>query len=1101
MSRTPSAERRSGLRRIPLGLLGALGGAVISALVLNTLLRPDNLDGIPPVDPTEFASYERARNVKIDPDNLPRIQQQVDYAEGSAAPWFPKGEAPVLTDLTASGEIPAVADRVGPEPVVLKGIEGSGKYGGTWLRIASSLSDVGVMSWRMAGSTLVRWSPHGYPIVPNVARAWEHNEDYTVWRFHLRKGMKWSDGHEVTADDFIYWYYDDHLYFKKRPMNWMMAGGVGGSVVKIDAHTVEYRFAASYKLFLERMAYQAEFLAPRHYLRPYHPEYGDPERIREGMERFKLPSPRSLYYFLKGTLNPEHPRIWPWIYRTARANPPHVFVRNPFYWAVDEAGNQLPYVDRVMLEIQPKKQMVNSAAQGRITLQARHLTFDDYTLLMSNRRKGDYELYHWYPSLRSGWVLYPNLNRHVFANDPTSAQRRDLLNDRRFRQALSLAIDRRSIIASEYSGIGQPSQLAPGEDSEFHHEPLSNAWVAHDPDQANAMLDTIGLDRRDRESMRLFPDGQRMTWHIWTTDYSGTGPVELVIRDWARVGIRAVYHFKSRVLFDRAKNSHRQDFMVWMGEGEFNPLLQPRSFTSIVTGVHAVQAEDYGRWFERGGLYDNPAAREQGAIEPPPGHPLRTGMELVERSRRSTDPDEQRALVAQLLDVAAENLWTINISTPPPQICVVKNGFRNVPRNVLFGSDYMTPSNGGLETFYFEHPVDSPAARAQLEREMTTVTPLIASGESGDGSLLATLLQFLIFGSIAISFVLLGVRHPFIGQRLLILIPTLLVISAVTFVVIQLPPSNFIDSKIEEMRVNGDDWAIAQIEEMKTTFRVDDPALVKYTRWLGLNWFFTGQAADLGLLQGHLGRSMEDLRPVNDVIGDRLLLTVAISLGTILFTWVMALPIGIYSAVRQYSVGDYVFTFIGFLGMCLPSFLLALLLMYWGFTYLGIDMSGLFSAEYVVQPEWTWGKFVDLLKHVWVPIVVLGTGGTAGMVRVMRANLLDELSRPYVATARAKGVRPLRLLLKYPVRLALNPFISGIGSLFPRLISGGAIVAIVLSLPTIGPLMLSALLMEDTYMAGSLLMTLSMLGVFGTLVSDLLLLALDPRIRMEGGSR
>lgn len=1097
----PPTEKRTFLHRIPTGFLCALGGAILSAFVLNALLRPGNLDGFPSSDPEELEAYERARNVKIDPQNLLRIHQEVDYAKGSAAPWYPKGQTAVLADLEARGAIPPVADRVGPEPAVLKGIEGIGRYGGTWLRVASSLGDVGVMSWRMAGSTLVRWSPHGYPIVPNVARAWEHNEDYTVWRFHLRKGMRWSDGHEVTADDFIYWYYDDHIYFRKHPINWMMAGGVGGSVVKIDAHTVEYRFAASYKLFLERMASQGGFVAPSHYLRPYHPEYGDPELIKEAMERYKLPTARSLYFFIKGIMNPEHPRIWPWIYRTARANPPHTFVRNPYYWAVDEAGNQLPYVDRVMVEIQPKKQIVNSAAQGRITLQARNLTFDDYTLLMSNRRQGDYEIYHWYPSLRSGWALYPNMNRHVFPDDPTSALRRDLLNRPEFRQALSLAIDRESIIASEYSGIGTPSQIAPGVDSEFHHEVLSNAYVTYDPDRANRILDGIGLENRDVEGMRLFPDGQRMTWQIWTTDYSGTGPVELVIRDWARVGVRAIYSFKSRVLFDRAKNSHRQDFMVWMGEGEFNPLLQPRSFTSIQTGIHAIQAEDYARWFERGGLYGNPAAREQGAIEPPVDHPLRAGMELVEQSRRSTDFAEQKQLVRELLDIAAENLWTINIATPPPQICVVKNGFRNVPRNVLFGADYMTPANGGLETFYFDQPVDSSEAMAQLEREMTTVTPLIQAAGTQGGDVLAKVLKLLILGSVLVACVLLGIKHPYVGRRLLILVPTLIVISAVTFIVIQLPPSNFIDSKIEEMRVSGDDWAIAQIEEMKTTFRVDDPAVVRYARWLGLNWFFTGASADLGLLQGHLGRSMEDLRPVNDVVGDRLLLTVAISLGTILFTWAMALPIGIYSAVKQYSIGDYIFTFIGFLGMCLPSFLLALLLMYWGFTYLGIDMSGLFSAQYVVQPEWSWGKFLDLLKHLWVPIVVLGTGGTAWMVRVMRANLLDELSRPYVVTARAKGVKPLKLLLKYPVRLALNPFVSGIGSLFPRLVSGGAIVAIVLSLPTIGPLMLSSLLMEDTYMAGSLLMVLSLLGVLGTLVSDLLLLALDPRIRMEGGSR
>jgi ABC-type dipeptide/oligopeptide/nickel transport system permease component len=246
---------------------------------------------------------------------------------------------------------------------------------------------------------------------------------------------------------------------------------------------------------------------------------------------------------------------------------------------------------------------------------------------------------------------------------------------------------------------------------------------------------------------------------------------------------------------------------------------------------------------------------------------------------------------------------------------------------------------------------------------------------------------------------------------------------------------------------------------------------------------------------------MQTMQPVADMVGDRVLLTIAISLGTILLTWMIAIPIGIYSAVRQYTIGDYIFTVVGFIGMCMPGFLLAIILMYISQVAFGVPISGLFSAKYAAQAGWSWGKFVDLLQHIWVPIVVLGVGGTAGMIRVMRANLLDELKKPYVVTARAKGVRPMKLLLKYPVRMALNPFVSGIGGIFPRLISGGAIVAIVMSLPTVSPLMLQALFNEDMYLAGSMLMVLSLLAVIGTLVSDLLLLGLDPRIRLEGGSR
>jgi len=291
--------------------------------------------------------------------------------------------------------------------------------------------------------------------------------------------------------------------------------------------------------------------------------------------------------------------------------------------------------------------------------------------------------------------------------------------------------------------------------------------------------------------------------------------------------------------------------------------------------------------------------------------------------------------------------------------------------------------------------------------------------------------------------------------------------------------------------------AAEEVEELRELFHLDEPVFMQYLRWTGLYWFVSFRPEDTGLLQGNLGRSMATLQPVNEMVGDRLLLTILISIGTILFTYAMAIPIGIYSAIRQYSVGDYFFTIVGFLGLCIPNFLLALLLMYFSSRFLGIDATGLFSPEYAMQPEWSMGKFLDLLKHIWIPVVVVGTSGTAGMIRVMRGNLLEELRKPYVVTARAKGVRPASLILRYPVRLAINPFISGIGSIFPRLVSGEAIVAIVISLPTVGPMLLTALLSQDMYMAGSLLMFLSVLGVIGTLVSDLLLMACDPRIRVE----
>jgi ABC-type dipeptide/oligopeptide/nickel transport system permease component len=334
----------------------------------------------------------------------------------------------------------------------------------------------------------------------------------------------------------------------------------------------------------------------------------------------------------------------------------------------------------------------------------------------------------------------------------------------------------------------------------------------------------------------------------------------------------------------------------------------------------------------------------------------------------------------------------------------------------------------------------------------------------------------------------------------MIMVPTMFVVSVIVFTVIQLPPGDYLTSYIFQLESRGEDVDLEQIEELRDMFELEKSVVERYFNWIGLKWFVSFEDQDRGLLQGRMGRSMQTLQSVNELVGDRLMLTMAISFCSILFTWMLALPIGVYSAVRQYSIGDYAVTFIGFLGMCIPNFLLALILMYVSMAHFDMAISGLFSIQYASEPDWSWGKVIDLLKHIWVPVVVIGTGSTAWMIRVMRGNLLDELKKPYVTTARAKGVKPLKLILKYPVRIALNPFISSIGGIFPTLVSGSAIVALILSLPTVGPLLLTSLQTEDMYLAGSLLMLLSLLSVLGTLVSDLLLLALDPRIRMEGGA-
>jgi peptide/nickel transport system permease protein len=323
-------------------------------------------------------------------------------------------------------------------------------------------------------------------------------------------------------------------------------------------------------------------------------------------------------------------------------------------------------------------------------------------------------------------------------------------------------------------------------------------------------------------------------------------------------------------------------------------------------------------------------------------------------------------------------------------------------------------------------------------------------------------------------------------RRILTMIPTLLIISVLVFVIIQLPPGDYLESHIAELQSQGETIDDQKIAFLREQYGLDQPMYQQYWTWLS------------GMLQGDFGYSFEYNLPVSEVVGDRLFLTVLISVVTILFTWMIAFPIGIYSATHQYSWGDYGLSLLGFLGLATPNFLLALIMLYFANVYFGTSIGGLMDPEYI-GAEWSVDKMLSVLEHLWIPVVVIGTSGTAGMIRRLRANLLDELQKQYVTTGRAKGLPEGKLLRKYPLRIAMNFFVADIGNLLPAVISGAEIVAIVMSLPTTGPILLAALQSQDMYLAGSFLMFLAALTVFGALISDVALSVLDPRIRLQGG--
>jgi len=329
-------------------------------------------------------------------------------------------------------------------------------------------------------------------------------------------------------------------------------------------------------------------------------------------------------------------------------------------------------------------------------------------------------------------------------------------------------------------------------------------------------------------------------------------------------------------------------------------------------------------------------------------------------------------------------------------------------------------------------------------------------------------------------------------ERLLVMIPTLIAISVLIFLIIELPQGDILSNRINELRAQGEEASIAQIEFYREQYDLDKPLAERYMIWLGV---WPGNRGLSGIVQGDFGWSFEFERPVAEIVGEGLVLTIVLNLAAIVFIYVVAFPIGIYSATRPYSWGDYGFTLLGYIGLATPNFLLGLILLYYFNVWFGLSVGGLMEPEYLGEP-WSLGKLVSVLQHLIIPTIVIGTAGTAAMIRRLRANLLDELQKPYVTTARAKGLSETKLLIKYPLRHALNPFIADIGNLIPSLVSGSVIVSVVLNLPTIGPVLLSALEAQDTYLSGFILLFVAVLTLIGMLISDLLLGWLDPRIRM-----
>lgn len=1092
------------ISRLARGFLTALVIVVVLSSLLSRLFQPALVTRDRPAsDPVAVEEAQALRDITLSGTPFSFVQS-VDYAEGPTASWYPRNESPILKALVDDQILPPVHQRLGIEqdgkwicePVVMRGVEGIGHYGGTWVRGGK----LAWISYRGSASTLLRYDLYGQDLVPHLAKAWEVSEDGRSFTFHLRRGVRWSDGEPFTAADILYWWdWEENCQdIQSNPDPNLLINNHPPQVVQVDDYTVRFVYPESFGAFPRFLAGKLEVAdAPAHYLKRFHPTHPerDPEAVAVWQDALKIKNASALYNQVKEWTNPEHPRMWPWIYREYSTLNPQVAVRNPYYWVVDTEGNQLPYIDRILADALVTRDSIRFS-QGTSSMQWEYNLFLDYTLYMRNRDQYGFDLYHWW-SGEAPFVIYPNITMRDDAA-PNGKALAALLRERRFRIALSVAIDRQRIINAVYRGVGEPMALVPEKGTPWYCEKAATLHHEYDPDKTNHLLDELGLTPRDPEGYRTFPDGKPLTLVQSLPPAADIETMQFIVEDWKSVGLRVLIRPQGDSLFQVEKGGRRQQLSWWSGNPHF-PLrwgVAPSSYT----------APGYVKWMNSGGPAA-PADAGVAGLVPPAGHPIYENLRLHAAALAETDPRKQKELIDQAHVHYADQVWAINISKGLPQLVIVQHGFRNVPKKAFHGFQTYSPGgNAGIETYFWDQPMnqEDPRTVAAIRRQIVmpvprvgNVAPISSSASvpdnhtRGGGGWVGGVIRWSFIG-IALAFVLqLAVRHPFVRKRVILMVPMMFVISIMVFMIIQLPPGDYTTVRIAQLEEQGDQIQLQQIQAIRETFYLDKPVFIRYVNWMGLRWFFSFKDKDRGLLQGHLGLSMKDNTPVNQLVGDRLLMTFLITLGSVLLTWLIAFPVGIYSAVKQYSVGDYFFTSLAFLGMCTPTFLLALVLM------VATGVTGLLSDEFSAMEGWNPAKIWDLMKHIWLPVVIVGVASTAGMIRVMRANLLDELKKPYVTTARAKGVRPIRLLLKYPVRIALNPFVSGIGGLFPALVSGSAIIAMVLALPTVGPLLLNAVMDQDMYLAGSMLMVLGLLSMIGTLVSDLLLVWLDPRIRYE----
>jgi peptide/nickel transport system substrate-binding protein len=604
----------------------------------------------------------------------------------------PFTEAPILKARVLSGDLPALSDRMPGEPIVVPPVEEIGRYGGTWRRVHMGMPDAA--GWmRLTYDPLLRWSTDYSKVEPNIARSWEISEDGRVFTFHLREGMRWSDGVPFTADDFVFWYEDIVLNDKLTPVvpNWLTIGGVPGVLERVDDLTIRFRFPKTNGVILKWLASWTELVAgppPKHYLKQFHPSYTPQADLDAKVSAEGYDTWMALYETKSNAfLNPDRPVISAWRAETGADASIFIAERNPYYWKVDPEGNQLPYIDRIeMTLVQSAETVTLKAIAGEIDMQGRRIEFVNYPLLMEHREGGNYRILRWKPATTGQGTI--NLNQNYSHVDPVMGK---LLQDKRFRQALSLGIDRQQIINLFFMGVTQARQVVPFEDTLYGVPGTEAMYTRHDPEAANRLLDEVGLTRRDKAGYRLRPDGERLKFTIagFTPGTAYVDVAELLAVHWKELGIQATVKPEDVALWVVRATAGEHHVSVYGASGGFRPMMDPVWF--FPSAPYAYWAPLHGLWYSSGGR----------AGEKPTGQIARI-VEIYDEAMTTLDEARQIELIKEAVTIHAENLWRIGVCGGFDAPFLVKNDFRNVPEVSFSDNPLLAPGHTHPEQYFFK---------------------------------------------------------------------------------------------------------------------------------------------------------------------------------------------------------------------------------------------------------------------------------------------------------------------------------------------------------------------------------------------------------------